>query len=327
MNRKTTPSQSCCSPTFTPGDLSAPGSGAVVASAEAGAGASIHSIEQVSVPTQTYRMGDHHGDGHPGDGGTPVHPVTLSPFSIDATSVTNADFATFVSATGYRTESERQGFSAVFHLAFEGADDDILGTAQDAPWWYGVRGASWQHPGGPGSTIEDLDDHPVVQVSWDDAEAYCAWAGRRLPTEAQWECAARGGIEGARYPWGDDLPAKISGEDWPCNIFQGSFPGQNTLEDGFLTTAPVRSFAPNALGLWQMVGNVWEWCRDVFDPAYYATSPTHDPTGPTSGPTRVMRGGSYLCHDSYCNRYRNAARTSNTPDSASGNMGFRTVSG
>jgi len=200
VNRRTTPSQRCCSPTFTPDDLSAPGSGAVVASAEAGAGASIHSIEQVSVPTQTYRMGDHHGDGHPGDGGTPVHPVTLSPFSIDATSVTNADFGTFVSATGYRTESERQGFSAVFQLAFEGADDDILGTAQDAPWWYGVRGASWQHPGGPGSTIEDLDDHPVVQVSWDDAKAYCAWAGRRLPTEAQWECAARGGAQTSNTP-------------------------------------------------------------------------------------------------------------------------------
>lgn len=270
-------------------------------------------------------MGDHHGDGHPGDGESPVHPVTISAFRIDATSVTNADFAVFVEQTGFCTESERQGFSAVFHLAFDGDAGDILGTAEGAPWWYGVRGASWRHPGGPGSTIKGLDDHPVVHVSWDDAVAYCAWAGRVLPSEAQWESAARAGVEGLRYPWGNDLPAKAIGHDWPCNIFQGRFPSENSLEDGFLTTAPVRSFTPNALGLWQMVGNVWEWCHDVFDAAYYATSPTLDPTGPGTGPTRVMRGGSYLCHDSYCNRYRNAARTSNTPDSASGNMGFRTV--
>ncbi len=271
-------------------------------------------------------MGDHHGDGHPGDGETPIHTVTLAAFDIDATSVTNADFASFVEATGYLTESERQDFSAVFHLAFEGTDDDILGTAQDAPWWYGVRGANWRHPGGPGSTIDSLDDHPVVQVSWDDAEAYCVWAGRALPTEAQWERAARGGVEGQRYPWGDDIPARQTGTDWPCNIFQGSFPGQNTMQDGYMTTAPVRTFAPNPWGLWQMVGNVWEWCRDWFDPGYYAVAPDEDPLGPTSGPGRIMRGGSYLCHDSYCNRYRNAARTANTPDSASGNMGFRTVS-
>ena len=271
-------------------------------------------------------MGDHHGDGHPGDGETPVHAVTLAAFDIDATTVTNADFAVFTDATGDLTESEQQGFSAVFHLAFEGEDDDILGTSQDAPWWYGVRGATWRHPGGPKSTIEGLDDHPVVQVSWDDAQAYCAWAGRALPTEAQWERAARGGVEAQRYPWGDDLTARDTGTEWPCNIFQGSFPGLNTQQDGYLTTAPVRTFSPNAWGLWQMVGNVWEWCHDWFDPHYYATSPRQDPQGPSSGPGRIMRGGSYLCHDSYCNRYRNAARTANTPDSASGNMGSRTVS-
>lgn len=290
-------------------------------------GSGAHAVEQKSIPASTFRMGDQHGDGHPGDGETPVHDVSLSAFDIDATSVTNDDFATFVDATGFLTESERQGFSAVFHLAFEGSDDDILGTAGGAPWWYGVRGADWRHPGGPGSTIDGLNDHPVVQVSWDDALAYCVWAGRALPTEAQWECAARGGVGGARYPWGDDLPAKESGTDWPCNIFQGNFPAENTVEDGFLTTAPVRTFAPNSFGLWQVVGNVWEWCADWFDPRYYETSPAHDPQGPATGPGRVMRGGSYLCHDSYCNRYRNAARTSNTPDSASGNLGFRTVNG
>ncbi len=319
-------SGNCCAPRFSKDETAASAINTRSGTQRSGgAGASLHAIEQVSIAAQTFAMGDHHGDGHPGDGETPVHPVAISSFTVDATSVTNADFATFVDATGYQSESERQGFSAVFHLAFEGGDDDILGTAQGAPWWYGVRGASWRHPGGPGSTIEGRDDHPVVQVSWDDARAYCAWANRRLPTEAEWECAARGGVPGARYPWGDDLPSRLSGEHWPCNIFQGQFPGENTVEDGFLTTAPVRSFTPNALGLWQMVGNVWEWCQDAFDPAYYATSPTQDPPGPASGPTRIIRGGSYLCHDSYCNRYRNAARTSNTPDSASGNMGFRTV--
>lgn len=278
------------------------------------------------MPEGTFLMGDQHGDGNPADGETPVHPVTLRAFTIDATSVTNADFAVFTDATGYATESERQGFSAVFHLAFEGSQTDILGTAGGAPWWYGVRGADWRHPSGPGSTLEGLMDHPVVQVSWDDAQAYCDWAGRALPTEAQWEFAARGTLAGARYPWGDDLTARITGSDWPCNIFQGRFPTENAALDGFSTTAPVRSFAPNSRGLWQMVGNVWEWCADWFDPRYYATSPSRDPRGPDTGSGRVMRGGSYLCHDSYCNRYRNAARTSNTPDSAAGNAGFRTVS-
>ena len=314
---------SCCAPSRGEGTA---GPAPVQAAPSLIVDPSRHTIEQVAVPTGTFDMGDHHGDGNPGDGETPVHRVCLSAFEVDATSVTNAAFADFVEATGYLSESERQGFSAVFHLAFDGAEDDILGTAEGARWWYGVRGADWRHPDGRGSSIHGLEDHPVVQVSWDDAQAYCAWVGRALPTEAQWERAARGGVAGARYPWGDTLPARESGTGWPCNIFQGSFPRENTAEDGFLTTAPVRSFEPNALGLWQVVGNVWEWCADWFDPGYYATSPTQDPQGPPSGPGRVMRGGSYLCHDSYCNRYRNAARTSNTPDSASGNTGFRTVS-
>lgn len=317
------PEGSCCAPTLH--ERSATPTSRRVADPAPSTGPSRHAVEQVRIPAGTFAMGDQHSDGHPADGETPVHGVTLSAFEIDATSVTNADFAVFVDDTGYLTESERQGFSAVFHLAFEGSDADILGTVEAAPWWYGVRGADWRHPGGPSSTIDGRMDHPVVQVSWDDAQAYCDWASRALPTEAQWERAARGGVEGERYPWGDDLPARESGTDWPCNIFQGRFPDKNTVEDGFLTTAPVRTFAPNGLGLWQMVGNVWEWCRDYFDPGYYAASPPTDPQGPATGAGRVMRGGSYLCHDSYCNRYRNAARTSNTPDSASGNMGFRTV--
>lgn len=276
---------------------------------------------QVRLDGGTFAMGDRTGEGYPADGETPVHEVTLSAFHIDPTPVTNAAFATFVKHTGYVTDAERFGSSAVFHLAFDGDRADVLGAMPGAEWWWEVRGACWRHPGGPGTSAADRSNHPVVHVSWNDAQAYCRWAGRRLPTEAEWEFAARGGLEGARFPWGDDeLPG---GRRWPMNIWQGSFPAHNTGDDGFLTTAPVKSFRPNGYGLWQMVGNVWEWCADRFSPDYYAHSPAHDPDGPAEGDRRVMRGGSYLCHRSYCYRYRNAARSSNTPESSSGNLGFR----
>ena len=276
-------------------------------------------------------MGDPFDEGYPNDGETPVHPVQLSAFSIDATTVSNAAFAAFVDATGYRTESELYGTSAVFHLAVQADKADILGTASGTPWWLNVRGADWAHPAGPRSTWEELADHPVTQVSHNDALAYCAWAGRALPTEAQWEYAARGGIDQARYPWGNELLG-VGGDGEPlhhCNIWQGTFPTENSCDDGFLTTAPVHSFEPNGFGLYQTSGNVWEWCADWFLPKYYKSCLTQgtvmDPPGPTIGRGRVMRGGSYLCHDSYCNRYRLAARSANSPESASGNLGFRTV--
>src|SRR4051794_31741377 len=278
-----------------------------------------HRIEQVTVPAQTFRMGDARGDGRTADGEGPVHEVTLESFRIDATTVTNVDFARFVDATGYRTEAEAFGFSAVFHLALAAPPEAVMGVAPGAPWWLGVRGADWRHPGGPDSDLASLDDHPVGHVSWNDAQAYCAGAGRSLPTEAQWEAASRGGLEGARFPWGDDR------RDPSMNIWQGEFPTRNTLEDGWLTTAPVRSFRPNAYGLWQTGGNVWEGGADWGHPAYYAGSPPREPRGPERGAVRALRGGSYLCHDSYCNRYRNSARSSNTPDSSMGNAGFRTV--
>jgi formylglycine-generating enzyme len=279
-----------------------------------------HRIEQCAIPAQTFRMGDPHGDDRYRDGETPVHEVTLDAFRVDATPVTNREFAAFAAASGYVTEAERYGYSAVFHLAVRARPADVMGPAAGAPWWVGVRGADWAHPGGPDSGVAALEDHPVVHVTWHDAMAYCAWAGRRLPTEAEWECAARGGLDGLRYPWGDQL-----GAEWPCNIWQGTFPTHNTAADGFVTTAPVRTYRPNAYGLWQPVGNVWEWCADWFGSGYYAVSPHVRPAGPVHGDQRVLRGGSYLCHESYCNRYRNSARSANTPDSSMGNAGFRTV--
>jgi len=283
-------------------------------------------VPQAAVPGGVYRIGDAHGDGKVSDGETPVHAVEVGAFEIDETSVTNADWAAFADATGYVTDAERFGYSAVFHLALAAELEDVVSRAPRTPWWLGVRGADWRHPGGRHSSVDGLDDHPVVHVTWNDAQAYCDWARRRLPTEAEWEVASRGGVEGARYPWGDELPARDGEGQWPCNIWQGSFPDTNTCEDGWLTTAPVRSFRPNGFGLWQTVGNVWEWCADWFDPGYYARSPRRDPRGPENGSAKVLRGGSYLCHDSYCNRYRNAARSANTPDSSMGNGGFRTVS-
>ena len=267
-------------------------------------------------------MGDSTGEGYPDDGESPVHEVTLPPFRIDATTVTNEAFARFVNATGYVTTAEREGFSAVFHLAFTGDPRDVLGRSPQTPWWLGVRGATWRTPEGPGSGIGRRSHHPVVHVSYDDALAYCAWARTRLPTEAEWEYAARGGLAGARFPWGEEL---VPDGSHRCNVWQGDFPTTNTLDDGFATTAPAKHYEPNGFGLYQSVGNVWEWCADWFSPTYYADSPAADPRGPEEGSTRVMRGGSYLCHDSYCHRYRVSARSSSPPDSTAGNLGFRCV--
>lgn len=319
----------CCAPPSEAGEERRPALGPHrrnPAEVPASDGNGSHPIEQAKIPAGTFAMGDAFAEGYAADGEAPVHDVTVSSFSIDVTTVTNAAFAAFVRETGYRTESETFGYSAVFHHQFRGDEGDELGHVAEAPWWLGIAGADWRHPGGRHTNIDGLDDHPVVHVSWNDAQAYCRWAGRRLPTEAEWEYASRGGLAGARFPWGDELGADDATDDgWQCNIWQGDFPRLNAARDGWESTAPVRTFMPNGYGLWQTVGNVWEWCADDFDPAYYRRSPALDPTGPDGAPAKVMRGGSFLCHASYCYRYRNAARSSNTPDSATCNMGFRTV--
>jgi formylglycine-generating enzyme required for sulfatase activity len=244
--------------------------------------------------------------------------VRVSPFSIAATTVTNAQFADFVRATGYITQAEEAGSSFVFYLQLaQELRDRARRYPTGLPWWLEVADACWQRPEGPGSRIGNRMSHPVVHVSWHDAKAYCDWAGVRLPTEAEWEFAARGGLEQARYTWGDELA-----DDPPCNIWRGAFP--NEPAPGWRPgTADVHDFAPNGFGLFNMAGNVWEWCADWFTPEYHRATAPLDPVYAADTGRRSARGGSFLCHDSYCNRYRVAARGSNTPDSSASNQGFR----
>jgi formylglycine-generating enzyme required for sulfatase activity len=271
-----------------------------------------------------FLMGTDGDYGFPLDGEGPAHVVTLAPFHIDATCVTNEQFNAFVNATGYKTEAERFGWSFVFagHLSAAQLARSVRMVVQGSEWWCRIDGATWRHPEGPGSNIKQRWAHPVVQVSWHDAQAYAAWAGKRLPTEAEWEFAARGGLAQKRFPWGDELEP---GGKHLMNVWQGTFPKHNTEADGHYGPAPAKSFKANGYGLYNMTGNVWEWCWDWFDPNFYRHAPRENPAGPASGERRVMRGGSYLCHASYCNRYRTDARSSNTPDSATTNLGFRCV--
>lgn len=224
------------------GSAPSPGTAGVAARAEAPGGTGPHPIEQAAIPAGTFTMGDSSGDRNRGDGETPRHAVALSAFSIDATTVTNDAFAAFVDATGYVTDAEDLGVSAVFHLAVRARDEDVLGAVPGTPWWLAVRGADWRHPAGPESALEGIGDHPVVQVSWADAAAY---AGRRLPTEAEWEYASRGGLASRKHPWGDE---EVDDGGWRTNIWQGRLPAVNTVEEGFLTTAPVHSFEPTGSG-------------------------------------------------------------------------------
>jgi len=275
----------------------------------------------VSLPGGSFLMGTNYSQGFPADGEGPVRRVILSSFDIDTYPVTNGDFASFIAATSYRTEAEVFGWSFVFsaHIPEESFEKVVEDTVAQTPWWCKVPGATWDHPEGPGSDVKDRGNHPVVHVSWNDAAAYASWAGKVLPTEAQWEFAARGGLEQKLYPWGDELTPE--GRHL-CNIWQGQFPRLDTAEDGYAGSCPVDSFPPNGYGLYSCTGNVWEWCADWFSTAF---STLQDPAGPPDGHAKVMKGGSFLCHASYCNRYRVAARTSNTPDSSASNIGFRCV--
>lgn len=278
-------------------------------------------LSLVSLTGGSFLMGADDGP-HPEDGEGPAREVTLDPFSIAPLTVTNAQFAQFVKETRYVTRAEQDGFSFVFQglVPVPGTADERV---RQAPWWIKIGGASWQWPEGPqGDRAEARADHPVVHIARPDALAYCAWAGVRLPTEAEWEFAARGGLAGQPYPWGDKLE---DGGAHHCNIWQGRFPDHNSGGDGYIGTAPAACYAPNGYGLHAMTGNVWEWTADRFT-TLHSPRPSRNPKGPLNGGRYVVKGGSYLCHASYCHRYRTSSRQALDPMSTAGNLGFRVAS-
>ena len=302
----------------------------------------------ILIPAGTLHMGGDNEQADPNE--FPKHDVELKSFWMDEAEVTNAQFAAFVEATGYVTVAERainweemketlppgtpkpadslmQPGALVFH-----ATDQPVPLDDPSVWWQWTIGANWRHPEGPGSSIKGKMDHPVVQIAWEDAMAYAKWAGKRLPTEAEWEWAARGGQPTTVYPWGNDDPTTTPPK---ANFWQGLFPYQNTLKDGFYTTAPVKSFPPNGYGLYDMAGNVWEWCSDWFDFNYYKNpqAAQANPQGPEHAynpympylQEKVMRGGSFLCNEDYCSGYRNSRRMGSSPDTGLNHAGFRCV--
>ncbi|MGK7864932.1 formylglycine-generating enzyme family protein [Falsiroseomonas sp. E2-1-a4] len=252
------------------------------------------------------------------DGEGPARRVTLRPFRIDVHAVSNRRFAAFAAATGYRTDAERFGWSYVFYSFL--APGMQAPSPEGTPWWRKVEGAYWAAPEGRGSSIANRLDHPATHIAWNDATAFAAWAAGRLPSEAEWEYAAKGGDDLARYAWGSEEPDDGNAL---CNIWQGRFPTSNTLCDGFKGTAPVDAFRPNGFGLFNPCGNVWEWCADPFRVRSLTNAARQRNKAAAAERDRVMKGGSYLCHRSYCHRYRIAARSGCSQDTSAGHVGFR----
>ncbi|WP_394750507.1 formylglycine-generating enzyme family protein [Spongiimicrobium salis] len=303
----------------------------------------------VWIPGNTYTMGAIEEDKEARSDEFPAHRVAVSGFWMDTVEVTNKQFRAFVAATGYKTTAEKkpdwEQLKKQLPPETPKPHDSILVPASMvftpvktenlldwSQWWSWVKDANWKHPQGPESSIAQKEDHPVVQVSWDDAQAYVQWAGKRLPTDAEWELAARGGMENAVYPWGNDTNIRVHANTW-----QGTFPLYNSMADGYFTTAPVGSYAPNGYGLYDMAGNVWEWTSDWYNTNYYAetakvgtvTNPEgatrpFDPQQPLI-PQRVQRGGSFLCNGSYCSSYRSSARMRSSQDSSQDHVGFRAI--
>jgi formylglycine-generating enzyme required for sulfatase activity len=304
----------------------------------------------VWIPPGQFMMGTAGPEAHANE--RPAHQVRVDGFFMDIHEVTNAEFAKFVAATKYVTTAEKVPDWEEMKKTLPpdtpkpGPDVLVAGSlvfrAPAGPvrlndvsqWWKWTPGACWNHPEGPGSDVADRMNHPVVHVSFEDALAYCAWAGKRLPTEAEWEYAARGGLAGKRYTWGDEPPRDDSKL---CNIWQGTFPNDNTKQDGYDRTAPVGSYPANSYGLHDMAGNVWEWCSDWYRADAYtrraAPVALENPTGPRDfwdpnepmTPKRVIRGGSFLCHITYCESYRTAARRGSAIDTGMSHLGFRCV--
>jgi formylglycine-generating enzyme required for sulfatase activity len=294
------------------------------------------------IPGGDFRMGSEHGDMQDA---RPVHPVRVDGFWMDATDVTNVQFERFIRATGYLTVAERKPRPEDFpdvpreklvpgSIVFS-PPKNAVSLDDYTAWWSFVPGANWRHPEGPRSTIAGRENHPVVQVAWEDAAAYARWAGKRLPTEAEWEFAARAGLDQQPYVWGSEF--KPNGK-WQANTFQGHFPDRNTGEDGYRATSPVRSFPPNRFGLYDMAGNVWQWCADWYRADYYAQltaagGAIRNPQGPPDSfdpdepgvPKRVQKGGSFLCTDQYCTRYMPGSRGKGEPSTATNHAGFRCV--
>jgi formylglycine-generating enzyme len=303
----------------------------------------------VLIPGGTFDMGGDNKQADPDE--YPKHQVQVSPFYIDITEVTNAQFKKFVAATGYITTAEKkpdwEEMKKTVPPGTPKPPDSVLVAAglvfkpsagpvdltDYSQWWSWVKGANWKHPEGPQSSIAGKDNFPVVQVSWDDAMAYCKWAGKRLPTEAEWEFAARGGLINNIYPWGND---HVNAGPPKCNSWEGKFPYRNDSKDGYIIIAPVKSFAPNGYGLYDVAGNVWEWCSDLYNASYYkelegkttvnpkGAASTYDPQEPYAE-KRSLRGGSFLCNDDYCSGYRVARRMKSSHDTGLGHTGFRCV--